>query len=950
MGSRPRMMIDLAVVPGLLLLAVELFTLAAVGLVVARGALRQTDDRLALAQGLVIGLALWGVTVNFALHLFPGPAGAIAGWIVLLAIGASLAWPRRSDLRIPPRTLAGFILGGAAVFWVALASRQLLIIPDEVAHATLAATIRAGGWPPAWSWNPDLDLAYHYGMDLLIGLLRPPIGPDLGFTTELLGAYSWTSFIMLVVALILRRGTWAGVLTLTPLLLAPGAWTLVFGEQPPLLRVPIPAGIPAAGLRAALTDVFWPRVELPWPSEQHGVPPNIWKPLFPFGYALAIVALERLAALKCQTWPCAVVLALLIGTLGLVDETVAPVALALWVAVEVWRLIRAWRVGPITLQAIIRAAAGPTFAAALLAGSGGVLTGVLTGSGGGGAIAPGWPLDPRDRGALVSIATQPGGLGLLNIGTAVVASVACLLAVRNRLVLMLAGASLVFLIGALTLRYEAAPHDVARFDGHARNFALLAFVLALAFRLAALPRPRSLCVAVVMFGLVTWPTVAAPARNLGLAIGHGVQIANATSQEPEFGDWYWYMGRYAPQAQFPHDLGTWIGEHTSTEARILSPTPLAMTIATGRPNAAGFLRFPHGRATYGPEYLDAIRFLEPAAIARLGLEYVHAPDSWVARLPDRARRWLTDPSLFVPLIRAGTDSLYQVRPAFHNLEVPPDGASYEALRKTIPDGSTVYLSPATDPLNIARAAAAMPEAEFVDQGSRSWLRVRDVSLSSDIRPEPLGRTLPDYAVVSARLAPAMLPPERRHPVFQNNEIAVYSLKGPAVSVMEPPPRPFRVEVTDWQTTNGRLAFTATLANLNAEGWTGQDWVVTRADSSPWAFPDSWPIDRAPQWFAGQIAPQSETLVHRYEYAPGAGRLALHDSESSLVDLPSAGDGLGPGVWLLSVRLRDDYRLVALTPVVKISISEGGDASYEVYQGELGVRPTRGPIGSPRGRF
>ena len=944
------MTVELTVIPGLLILAAELLALAAVGYIVARVALRQTDDRLALAQGLVIGPALWGLAVNFILHVLPGMSGALAGWIVVVAIGAGMAWRRRSDRRLPARTLMGFGLAMAVIFWVSLASRQLLIIPDEITHGTLAATIRAGGWPPRWSWNPDLDLAYHYGMDLLIGLLQPPIGPDRGFTTEILGAYSWTAFVILVMALLMRRGSWAGVLTLTPLLLAPGAWTLVFGEQPWLLRVPIPAGMPAAGLRAALTEVFWPSAELPWPSEQHGVPPNIWKPLFPFGYALALVVLERVAALKSRTWPCAVVLALLTGFLGLVDETVAPVALAVWVAIEVWRLSTTWRVGRISLPATLRAAAGPAFAAALLAGSGGVLTGVLTGSGGGGALALGWPLDPRDRGALVSIATQPGGLGLLNIGTALVAGVACVLAFRNRLVLVLAGASLVFLIGALTLRYEAAPHDVARFDGHARNFALLAFVLALALRLAALPRLRGLGVAAVVIGLVTWPTVAAPARSLGLAIGHGVQIANASSDEPEFGDWYWYMGRYSPEDQVPDELISWIRDHTSVSERILSPAPLAMTLATGRPNAAGFMRFPHARATYGPEYLDSIRYLEPSAIARLQIEYVHAPDTWVATLPDRARRRLADPRLFEPLIRVGTDSLYRVRAAFHGLEARPDQESYERLRMAIPEGSTVYLSPATAPLNIARAAAAMPEAEFVDQGSRSSLSVRELPLSSDIRPEPLGRTVPDFAVVSARLAPAMLPPEWRHPIFRNSEIAVYSLTDTVVSVMEPPPRPFRVEVTDWQTTDGRLAFTATLANLNAEGWTGQDWVVTRADSSPWAFPDSWPIDRTPQWFAGQIAPQSGTLVHRYEYDAKAGELALRDSESRLGSLPSAGDGLGPGVWLLSVRLRDDYRLVALAPVAKISISDGGDTMYEVYQGELGVRPTSGPIESPRGRF
>jgi len=326
--------LDPTVLPGLLLLAAELLALAAVGYVVARVALRQTDHRLALAQGLVIGPALWGLSVNFILHALPGMSGALAGWIILLSLGIGLAWRDRQALPVPPRTLAGFGLAGGAIFWIALASRQLLIIPDEAIHTTLAATIRAGAWPPTLSWNPNFDFAYHYGVDLLIGLLMPPVGPDLWFTTELLGAYAWTSLVMLVLALAMRRGSWTGTLALTPLLLAPGAWTLVFGEQPSLVRLPIPAGMPAPGLRDALTDLYWPWVELPWPSEQHGVPPNIWKPPFPLAYALAFIGLERISVRENHRWPAALTLALLIGFLALVDETVAPVVLVMWIAME----------------------------------------------------------------------------------------------------------------------------------------------------------------------------------------------------------------------------------------------------------------------------------------------------------------------------------------------------------------------------------------------------------------------------------------------------------------------------------------------------------------------------------------------------------------------------------------------------------------------------------------
>ncbi|MCY3923811.1 MAG: hypothetical protein OXG27_15645, partial [Chloroflexi bacterium] len=108
------MTVDPEVLPGLLLLTLELLTLAAFGYIVARVALRQTDDRLALAQGLVIGPALWGLSVNFILHLLPGMSGALAGWILALGLAGYLAWRTRQALPVPPRTLVGFGLAGAA--------------------------------------------------------------------------------------------------------------------------------------------------------------------------------------------------------------------------------------------------------------------------------------------------------------------------------------------------------------------------------------------------------------------------------------------------------------------------------------------------------------------------------------------------------------------------------------------------------------------------------------------------------------------------------------------------------------------------------------------------------------------------------------------------------------------------------------------------------------------
>ena len=184
------MTIDPSIVPGLLLLAAEILVLAVIGFIVARVALRQTDDRMALAQGLVVGLALWGLIVNLVLYAVPGMAGALVGWVVMLAIGAGLAWRARRPIRPRLRVVAGFAVVALVLFPIVLAGRQLLSSPDTAIHHGLIATIRAGGpHPPELPWNPGLAAPYHYGIDLLIGLLTPPVGPDPAFVTELVDAY-----------------------------------------------------------------------------------------------------------------------------------------------------------------------------------------------------------------------------------------------------------------------------------------------------------------------------------------------------------------------------------------------------------------------------------------------------------------------------------------------------------------------------------------------------------------------------------------------------------------------------------------------------------------------------------------------------------------------------------------------------------------------------------------
>ena len=233
--------------------------------------------------------------------------------------------------------------------------------------------------------------------------------------------------------------------------------------------------------------------------------------------------------------------------------------------------------------------------------------------------------------------------------------------------------------------------------------------------------------------------------------------------------------------------------------------------------------------------------------------------------------------------------------------------------------------------------AVLPHARLLGSPDRAALH-----LQADIPSTPLDNQTADFVVTSAQLAPSMFQPAARRPVFWNQEIAVYSPDSTVAPVREPPPQPFKVRLSNAKEADGRLTFTATLTDTSGEGWTGQDWLVVRADASPWALPRIRPTDPAAQWFAGQATPRPGSITHRYEYDPQSVTLSLQDAQPDAVQLSSSGDQLEPGVWILAVRLRSAYQLAAFVPVAKVVISEAGDVSYEVYDGEFGVKPSPRP--------
>ena len=520
------MTVDPTALPGLALLAAELLALAAIGFVLARVCLGRADDRMALAQGLVIGPAIWGLLVNFLLHPLPGRAGALAGWLLLGLLSLFLMRGRYSSLRNSWRTYAGFAAAALATFGVALAARQTLIVPDAHIRLGLTAPIQAGVWPPVMPWSPWQPIPYHYGTELLVAMLAPPAGPDLVLTAEILDAYAWTSLALLVGTWMLKRGSWVGVLVVTPLLFTAGAWTPLLNTAPALIQVPVIADVPGAGLRASATGIFWPSMEWPWDwPEPHAAPPNIWLLRFTLAYALALIVFERVTeSARTLTLRSALILGALIGFQGLIEESVALTTLGVWGLREVVCIVQARRQGTQALAGAWRAAVGPVTATVLLALGGGVLTGALEGTIERG-LTVGWITESSNRRSHVSLALLPGGLALLGIGPAILVAASVALAWQDRVVLALAAGSSAFLVASALLKPGFAVATDTRLDGHAGNLALLGLLAAISFRLRSLSTRRRYLASALFGALIVWPTVALPLRTLGFQVSHGISLS-----------------------------------------------------------------------------------------------------------------------------------------------------------------------------------------------------------------------------------------------------------------------------------------------------------------------------------------------------------------------------------------------------------------------------------------
>ena len=920
------MTVDPSVVPGLLFLLAELVALAGVGYVIVRTALREKDDRVALAQGLVVGPAIWGVVVNLVMYVLPGLPGAVAGWIFVLALAAVLVWHSSKLVRPRLLTAAIFALVALALFWIALASRQTLGIPEAPIHIGLAASIREGAFPPEIPYAPGVRAPYHYGAYLLNGLLAPPSGPNLAFSEELLGAYAWMSLLLVVVTALLRRAPGFALLITAPMLLAAGS----------LPMIAIPAGIPSAGLLASLTDIFWPLAEQSASSPNYELP-NVRNPAFTLSYALAFIVLARAARVGRGSWPKVITLAVLVACLGLTSSTLTPIVFILWAGLEAIWLIQSRRANSARRSDVVRSVSGLALAALLLL-AGGFSAIVLDDSAPSGLIIGtseffgGWRL-------LGDFDQLPGGVGILRLGSLAIATAAMLLAWRDRLVQALVAATAALVLATLLLTYEPRPWDLLRLEDYARNLALFALLIALAVRLASLRLALRCVVIVAIAAVIVWPTTIVPVRGLGRVVANEIEIGNARRTHESLAK------RFVIESIPSDRIADYIRKNSEVGARVFSPHPHQLTFNTGRPNASGFAGLIHLLPVEGPEYQDVLRYLEPAAIRRLGFEYIHAPDVWVDGLPDEAAAWLADPSFFELLIRDDAESLYRVLPMFLSLDKAPAAGSYEALRQAVPASKTIFLPEifeATSNAHVGRSwvrtASALSHTRPLGFLDPTWVHLR-----TPWRAEPLGDEAPDLMITPVDFLPWVLPPAVRQPIWWNEETAVYSLDGAVEPIMPPPPwaepLPFSVRVSEVHEADGRIAFTATFDDDGPDQWTSQDWVMIATQGPLWDLPKKVLPNGSTaiaMWFVSYLNPGRGTSFFRYEFDFQVPSLAVRRENGVLKPLERSEGVLDSDSYLLAVRLRHEYkpsqwRDTAIIPVLRITVSETGDVSYQIHE-------------------
>ena len=585
-------------------------------------AARMTGHRglgIALCLAPAIGSMLL-IAAGLAAYRFPVVAAR-----PFIALGALLLlggwfWIRdRRRLAKLPRNWIGLGAGLAIslAFWFsAQANRLSLLFLDEPIHLGLTATIIEGNYPVRSPWSPDLAAAYHYAGELHAAILTSATGLPVWIAAEL--QHPW-------LALGLGLAVFGVVLHATRSRIGAFAAAVLAAYSPGIIMLGWPAlGVDGAAFPdslAALGDRF---AEIgPARYELSTGPSNLVFPQRTLGFTLLTLLVHSWTLRPFRRISTAVAFGAAVGLLAVVELGVFAIGLlALAAAAGAYLLGARGRRG----KALGRSSAALALAVTVALFAGGPVTDTVFGpaaTGAGRSVALQVGFSPDLMNPVVFEEPAPGtfaaAVGLRWIHLAILAAGIALLT-RKRLALGLCGVGIAG--GVLFQSVAYTVHDDASrlvtYSSFYSAIAVAGFLPGIVRRM-----PAALAVAAgsatVAFALL--PTLVPELTPAVRLTGSGVEIAPLTQRG--LVNRLAERSRYALEFDAGERIFAWIRDNTPADARILSPWPSALTIATGRFGVFAPTGAIQNEAIAGPEFIDAWSSLAMQPITALGVHYLH---------------------------------------------------------------------------------------------------------------------------------------------------------------------------------------------------------------------------------------------------------------------------------------------------------------------------------------
>ncbi len=661
----------------------------------------------ALALTPVLGVVLLSAMAAVLYYALPPTTAAWMSLVVTLTLGGFLWWrsaERIAGLSRDARQLAVGLSIAAALLYGFVANRISVLFPDEPIHLSLSATIAAGNFPVVLPWAPDSPASYHYAADLHVAVLSGISNLPVGIVAEFQHAWLALALVLTIFAIV-RNATESITASIAIAVLAafaPGSLWL---------------GWPALGPDSAAFP-SGPQAALTWFGEDHfryadllAGPANIFFPQRLLGLAFATIVLWAWIVRVHSTRRGALLVGIGLGFLALIEIGVFAVtgaAMAALLLVDTIRTTPAHRI-----QAAVRLTIMLLSALIFALAIGGPLTDTVLRGSGHNAVS----ISPHIEPALLDLRrfAEPlhPGLYAAALGLAwphlLVAGSAFWLLRRQRtlLALTVAGATGGILIQLLVYSVHDDADRLVQYSGF---FLALAVAAGAYLALRPLPRWPAAAAFTVLLIFVAIPTVVprfAPAIRNSLA---GVDWGPPSPASAE-ADRLRQRSRYAADFAANRQLFDWISANLPPDTRVLSPIPVALTIATGRYGVFTAAGQNQNEPYPGLEFIYAWSTLDGPAMREMGVTYLHVRDEDLARLPAATLDVLANPDQF-RLVFVAYDArspetgqrLYEVQDAAYERR-----ASAHLASLLSPDDLVLLSDGLSDSSTTALAAALLPQ-------------------------------------------------------------------------------------------------------------------------------------------------------------------------------------------------------------------------------------------------